>query len=335
MALGTNLSYTYNGIVTTDVILKPTLKHPPTQLFFPNYMPNVQSSWQIGLIGNLNGVVRSYSGCGRNDYGKSLNIFNRTLNTTRLEITWDQCPADFDQTVYEMWQKTGNDINDLTGTDLETIINDLLIDAGKRDIFRLATMGDTSGGNAENNSIDGLWKLAMDAVASYCVTKVANLGSSTTFSAGDGLGMLQEIYNKAPRLLKQLPPNEKIIAVTEDIFENVWASYESTSSGSDLQFQALKQGPDMEDGTPSLMFRGVRVVCVYAWSQAIADYSLSNPNRIMYFAPANNWIGAERRNITDISTDVWYSRDDDKNYFRTRFKLGVQFAHCDLMAVSY
>lgn len=334
--LGTNFNYVYDGILTVDTIVKPTLTTPELQVFFPNFMPNVQSQWQLPKVEFLRGITRARTGCGNVEpTGKKINITNRTLTVADLQIYFEQCPDQFEGTVYETLMKTGNDVNDLTGTQLEKLIQQLLSDAGRRDIFNLATLGDTTLANAEINAMDGFWKIIQDEVANYCVTRVANLGSGT-LAANVGLEILQELYEKAPRLLKAMPVADKQVAVTDAIFDNLLASYESRTSGSDAQFGVLQTGPDMGNGVPSLLYRGIKVFAVYEWSETIEEYALGNPHRAAYFAPKNWWIGTERRgDVTNISTEVWYDRNEDLNKFRTRFKAGVQFAHCMLIAVSY
>jgi len=335
--LGTNFNYVYDGILTVDTIIKPTLTTPELKVFFPNFMPQVRSQWQLPKVEFLRGVTRARTGCGNVEpSGKKINITNRTLTVSDLQIYFEQCPDQFEDTIYETLMKTGDDINDITGTELERLIQKLLSDAGRRDIFNLTTLGDTTQANAEINSMDGFWKIIFDEVATYCVTKVANLGSSTDLAANAAIAMLQELYENAPRLLKSFPVNEKVMAVTDAIFDNLLASYESRTSGSDAQFGVLQQGPDMLNGIPSLLYRGIKIFAVYEWSETIEEYALGNPNRIAYFAPSNWWIGTERRgDVENISTRVWYDPNDDVNKFRTRYKAGVQFAHCMLIAVSF
>ncbi len=335
--LGTNLNYTYDGVLTTDVIVKPTLTTPALQVFFPNFQTGIKSSWQLGKVESLRGIVRARTGCGNTQPdNKKINVTNRTLTCHALQIYFEQCPNEFESTVYEAWLKDGNDINDIMGTDLEKLVNQLLVDAGRRDVFNLATLGDTDLANAEINSVDGMWKLIFDGVANYCVTKVGNISGAGALADNFAIGALQEIVEKAPRLLKGLPVADKKIAVTDALFDNLMASYESRTSGSDSQFALLQKGPDTFAGMPSLLYRGIQVFAVYEWSETIETYALGNPNRILYYAPSNWFIGTERRNnIDDIGLDVWYSKDDDLTKFRTRFCFGVQFAHCMLMAVSY
>jgi antibiotic biosynthesis monooxygenase (ABM) superfamily enzyme len=61
---------------------------------------------------------------------------------------------------------------------------------------------------------------------------------------------------------------------------------------------------------------------------------LGNASRIIYTTPDNHWIGVSQAADID-GINAWYEKKDRTYYIENQFKLGYQYAHCDLQVVSY
>jgi hypothetical protein len=134
--------------------------------------------------------------------------------------------------------------------------------------------------------------------------------------------------------LKQLPNSEKVFWVTGAVYENLMASYENKSGGTETQFRILT------DGTTELRYRGIEVKPLY-----IADNYLEDSNNPWYGALrnfviyttkggskySNLVIGTERSSDLD-RIDMFYEQKTKTTFAQHESRFGVQFIHCDLIA---
>jgi hypothetical protein len=326
--LGTS-GLTYNGKETMDVLIKPSFQDPELSKLF-RVKTDIQSKEKMYLLNPLSYITKKYDSCGLpSPTGDGVNITQKTLEVEPLQIYLEECADIFTDTIFEQWKKTGKDWNDLTGTEAQKIIETLVMDAVKRDAFRIACFGDTSLSDTRYTMLDGLWTLIFDNVDSYCIDRVEYLPDGS-LAADAAIGYLKNLYNSADNILKQVPNNDKIFHVTGSIYDNLLASYESKSGGTaEIQFNWLT------DGVASLKYRGIEVNPIRSWDTYIdADFSDSNPHRIIY-TKKDNWVLGIEKESDFTKAKFWYSDDDDKNKILIRYRMGVQFVHCDLTAVSY
>lgn len=319
-----NLNYTYNGKESTDLFFKPSVMTPEFSIF--RIMDDIQSKKQLNLVGNLRNIVQKYEGCARPTASSGLDITNRTLEVTELEVFLEQCKDTFEDSIFEIALKNGIDRNDIQGTEIETAIRTLVTDALRRDNFDLFSFGDTTATGTFLEPLDGLWTRLIAGTATYEVERIG--GSLDTLSADSALQRLRFMHESANNILRSLPVSERKFFVTQSIYDNLLTSYESITSGSNLQFQLL------QDGTTSLKFRGIDVIPVLAWDDAIARYSLGSPNRIIYTTPQNHVIGVNRAG-DDSVVGAWYERKDRQVYFEAQYRMGYNYVHPDLQAIAY
>jgi hypothetical protein len=326
--LGTS-GLTYGGKETMDVLIKPSFQDPELSKLF-RIMTDIQSSKKLYLVNQLSYITKAYAGCGLPDpTGSGVNITQKTLTVEPLEVYLEQCADVFTDTIFETWRKTGADVNDLSGTEAQRLIETLVMDAVKRDAFRIACFGDTDISDTRYTMLDGLWKVIFDNVESYCIDRIEYLPDGT-LAADAALGYLKNLFNGADNLLKAVENKNKIFHCTGSIYDNLLASYESKAGGtSEIQLNWLV------DGVASLKFRGVEINPIRSWDTYIdADFSDANPHRIIYTAK-DNWVLGLEKESDFTKAKFWYSDDDDMNKTLIRYRMGVQFVHCDLTAVSY
>jgi hypothetical protein len=325
--LGTS-GLTYNGKETMDVLIKPSFKDPELSKVF-RIITDIQSKQKMYLVNPLSYITKKYTGCGLTVTGSGVSISERELEVEPLEIYLEECADVFTDTIFEQWRKSGADWNDLTGTAAQKIIESLVMDAAARDAFRIASFGNTSLSDTRYTMLDGMWKLIYDNVDSYCIDRVEYLPDGT-LSADASIGYLKNLYNRADNILKQVKNTDKHFLVTGSLYDNLLESYESKSAGtSEIQFKYLT------DGVTSLTYRGIEVVPIRSWDTYIdADFSDSNPHRAVYTLK-DNWVLGIEKASDFTKAKFWYSDDDDMNKTLIRYRMGVQFVHCDLTAVSY
>jgi hypothetical protein len=333
--VGVDFDYTYNGVLSTDVLFKPSVETPAISEFFTIY-PGQKYKRQIPLLLPLEKIVKAYTSCART-FTDGINITNTTLELQQLEVNMEWCKDDFEGAVgnvlSEDWLRTGIQEFDPSGTQIQRIIDQLVSDALRRDNFRIFSFGDIADLDANYNQLDGLWtKLIADATggSNYCVNRVVNFGS--TLGDGEAIAALQAAYTQSAIILKQLPNAQKYFAVTGSVYENLMASYERNVNGTERQFTLLT------DGQNNLTYRGIRVIPVYAWDAALQDPA--NPlfgtvsHLMLYTTKANHAVGV------DVEADAnriegWYERKDRKYYIEGFQRLGYNYIHCQLQTVGY
>lgn len=325
--LGTS-GLTYGGKETMDVLIKPSFQDPALNSIF-RIMTDIQSTQKMYLLNPLSYITSEYDSCGLPTAATGVNITQKTLTVSPLQAYIEECPDIFTNTIFETLKKTGANWNDVSGTEIEKIINKIVMDAAIRDAFRIASFGDTSLSDTRYTMLDGMWKLIFDNVDSYCIDRVEYLPDGT-LSANAAIGYLRNLYDNCDNILASVEDGQKHFLVTTQLYNNLMASYESYSGGTaDLQFTLLT------NGQKQLQFRGIDVKPIRSWTTYInADFSNSNPHRIVY-TTKDNWVLGVEKESDMTSFKTWFSDDDDKYKSLLRYRMGVQFVHCDLTAVSY
>jgi hypothetical protein len=315
-AIDVNLDYTYNGQETLDVFITPGVNHPSiTDLF--TVLSGIKSKHQLGITNQLAQITKADDlACGRTVTGTGVEIFNRTLEVSPLKIFLEQCGDAFKNTIYEEWLKAGNDVNDLTGTAAEKLMNALVAEAAGRDAFNILSFGDTGSVDTDINMLDGLWTTLDAGVIAGDVDEVADF--SATLSAGDALAKFKLAYESAPATLDQISESEKKFYVTRSVFDNLVSSYESLSTGSDLQVTWLI------DGLQVVRYRGIEVVKITQWDSALAAFSLLSTHKLLYTTKENHVVGIEKAG-DETKAATWYSKDDDIVKTSVKYRMGYNY----------
>jgi hypothetical protein len=324
--LGTS-GLTYGGKETMDVLIKPSFQDPKLSSIF-RVRTDIQSTEKMYLLNPVSYLTQTYSSCGLPTPSTGVNITQKILTTHPLQVYINECPDVFSSTIFETWKKSGANLNDITGTEIEKIIEKIVMDATVRDAYRIACFGNTSLSDTRYTMLDGMWKLIFDNVDSYCIDRVEYLPDGT-LASGAALGYLKNLYDQCDNILASVEDNNKHFLVTTQIYNNLMASYESVSGGTEMQFK------NQTDGQKTLQYRGIDVIPQRSWTTYInSDFSNSNPHRIVYTTKDNWVLGVEKE--SDMTTfRSWFSQDDDLYKSLLRYRMGVQFVQCDLTAVSY
>jgi hypothetical protein len=336
--VGVNFDYTYNGVLSRDVLFKPTVSTPAigdlmTVRQFARYKE------RLPLVASLEKHVKAYANCGRT-FTDGIDITNATLELTPLELNMEWCKDDFEQTLLvgnnlaEEFLRNGIEEFNPDGTQIKAIIDQLVEDTMRRDTFRIFSFADTNDADADYNQLDGLWtKLIANSGtgSSYCVRRTSNLGTGA-LASGAALAALKAAYEGSAIILKQLPNSEKFFAVTGTVYENLLSSYEANVNGTERQFTNLVSGQD------GLTYRGIRVIPIYAWDESLAD--TANPlngtvSHLILYTTRNNHV-AGFKSLDDAGRiGGWYERKDRKYYVEGFYRMGYTYIHCDLQSIAY
>jgi len=138
------------------------------------------------------------------------------------------------------------------------------------------------------------------------------------------------IWKNQPKTLRAIPRNQKRFYVTSTIWDNYWKTLENTSTDSGLT--------RLQDGTEILKYRGVELVEMPEWDDALADSA--NPfatpvgdNAIIYTIPENFVIGAD---VNDANAQMmqWYDPKDELVYRKGKWIQGVQYVEDELICFA-
>lgn len=314
------------GQQATDVIIKPVFYNEDITRFVDVH-GDIKSTKQLALDEILEDVVRPSSGCGRDVSGGPISIEEKYITLCDAKINLDQCAKNLKNTFMEEMLRTGNDIFDLTGTDLESYILKKVTEALGQDVPKIFWMGDTSlvGSFPTIGTCDGIWKRLINA-GSYVVPKPYDFPDGPLGEC-EALDAFRALAEGASDLLDQLPENQKYFAVTRSVYENYMTCLEERCCGDRGTIR-------LEDGSTRLFFRGIEVIKMSSWDRWISSYSLQNPHRILYTWNKNLVLGTDMFSDT-TSLDFYYVKQDKMNHIDAEFSIGTQFKYGDLTAIAY
>lgn len=341
--LETNISYTWPGILSTELFYKPTLSSPALSDIFTVDLGAADKK-QYHIVPVMNKVLKPYTGCGQAVTGSSFDITSKPMQLKPFEMYEGWCKDDFTNqlsgqynVLAQEWLKTGTESFDPAGTPIDRIIVSSLKDALRRDIFRRVSFGDTTSSNADWNQIDGMWQSLIDqsGASNYCVYRQGSALGTGALSADTALTYFQGIYNNSSNLLKEtaIDSGRGEFLVTRSVWENYYDSLVAKGSVSDSEYNNLIMG------IKKLYYKGIPVIPVTIWDDFLADsanplYSTTR-HLIAFTLKDNHVLGVE--NTGDLNKiDSWFEKKDNKRYYRSNMTLGFLGAiHCDLTTISY
>lgn len=340
----TNLGYTWNGVLTTDLFFKPTLSTPALADIFTIDLGATDTK-RYNIVPPMNKVLKPYTGCGQAVTGTSIDITSKKIQLKPFQMYESFCKDDFtDQLsgqyniLAQEWLKTGTASFDPAGTPIDRIIVDGLKDALRRDIWRRVSFGDFSSSNADYNQIDGMWQSLIDqsGASNYCVyASKTNFGTGA-LAASAAYNELVAQFKGSSNLLKEygIDKGRGRFLVTRSIWENLYDTYTGTGAVTELAFKQAM------DGIPGqLTFRGIPVIPITIWDDFLADannpLSATTRHLIAFTVKDNHILGVE--NTSDLDKiDSWFEKKDNKRYYRSNMVMGFLGAiHCDLTTISY
>lgn len=342
--LETNLNYTWNGVLSTELFFKPTLSSPALADIFTIDLGATDKK-RYHIAPNYNKVLKPYTGCDQPVTGSSYDITSKAIQLKPFQMYESFCKDDFTNqlsgqynVLAQEWLKTGTESFDPAGTPIDRMIVESLKDSLRRDIFRRVSFGDISSLSADWNQIDGLWTNLIDqsgGQSNYCVYRAGSPLGTGTLGSGAAQTALTAVFENSSPLLKEqgIDMGKGKFLVTRSVWENLYASYAATGAVTEQAFT------NQVKGLPSLTFRGIPVVPVTIWDDMLTD--AANPlfgtakHLIAFTVKDNHILGVE--NTADLNKiDSWFEKKDNKRYYRANMVMGFLGAiHCDLTTIAY
>lgn len=294
---------------------------------------DIQSNKIMYKDSYMDKITKKRTGCNNTSTGTGVAISSFTLAVTDMQAQLEQCADVFDATIAEILRKKGADINNLTGTEIESYILERVADAAARDIYRIVFLGDTTLTNSDYTAFDGIFKkLKAGALAGDGTVQVSSTISDASLAVGSIVATLDTYIDAQPYELKFAPDADKRFYVTD----TVYSAYERYLSST--QFSGVGAQRDaLVNGIPTLSYRGIPFVNLKVISKYIMqDFSTTSPpsvgtddNRIILTLPDNHYLATDT--MTDSAkVQMWYEPVEDTNFTRLRYKLGYNYAFGEL-----
>lgn len=289
---------------------------------------DVQSNKIMYKDALMDKITKKRSGCNNTATGTGTAITSFTLAVVDMQAQLEQCSDVFDATIAETVRKKGVDINDLTGTEIETYILETIAETAARDLYRIVFLGDTTLSDSNYTAFDGIYKKVKAGYLASDGTTYAGAVTSSSLTVSNIVATFDAVWDAQSYELKFIPDNQKVMFV-EDAVYRAWEKYLSST-----QFSGVGAQRDvLVNGVPTLSYRGIPLVNTQVISKYIAtDFATgspaaaANPYRILLTVPSNHYI------VTDALTDtakvvMWYEPLQDTNYTRLRYKAGYNYAY--------
>ena len=255
----------------------------------------------------------------------------KILEVTRIFSQADICVNDYFEKFVADQLRTGADSGDLTDTQIASAILERFMQDTAVDVSSLIWFGDTDLSDPFYNILNGLFKQIKLAVAAGDIVRTQTLGNGDLADCA-ARDILRGLHTGANVRLKQVPNNQKVMLVSGEIWENWLACKELGDSC------CTELGWTLEvEGTQALAYRGIPVLPMWNWDRVVDEQVVAvydNRYHAVYTTIDNLMLGTDRFASTNEAR-VWYSVDDDQNYMRMKFPLGVTVFDEGLIAVAY
>lgn len=338
--LTTNFTHTYAGReLITEIFFQPEEDNWTVENFY-RIMQTVDKT-NVYLPQSLRKILRKYTTCGFSATGGVTTIDDKVISTEKIKANLEQCVDEFTDTIFAEAMKTGVDVDELSGTVIDSIIREQFVKGLTSDIHRLVWFADSADADADWDQFDGWIRRFVASSADIGADCFVDM-DGTAFETGDALAV-----DGALGLFRQL--DSAASAVLDNMADARWYVTRSVAKNyaASLEDQGNEVGQlNLESGITNMQFRGRNVVVVPEWDVNLAD--ATNPwatssgntieigsNLIVLTSPQNLVVGTD---VTSPSNEfkIRYNDDDDeKMKVISKMKLGAQFVHPELVCLAY
>lgn len=284
-------------------------------------------------------ITRKRLACAEKTNSGAFILREKFLTPQNLQI-WDQiCAEDFGGKVTELARKKGYDINNLEGTEIQTLISELYSGVWKRDMLSIVQFGDTAldttatagALQAQNQTLavlDGVWKQIFAAVALAAgdpdkITRAVTVPAGALPANYARDTFFPGLYFGQSEIQKQVDNSEKKFVVAGSIYDNYLQTLMNTPQVA-ASFQIL------QDGQTRLSYNGIEVIA----NRMIDQKTTTLKNRGYLIVQGGVQVGTDTLQETQVMK-TWYSQDTDLNNVQIRYKLAVNFIDGDALVVGY
>lgn len=250
----------------------------------------------------------------------------KTISVARLEAEVEQSGGAFYNSIKGEVLKLGLNKDDITGTILQTIVADIMLQGVKRDLERQLWFGNVANADANYSAYDGI------------LTKLAGLPAGQKLNITSGALAANAARDTFQAQIDKMP-NEGLENRADLVFfatRSLCDNYRATlrTGGQELAYISLT------DGTSNLSYQGIPIVELGLWDTVIAtDPTVCAPSlntaandfdgHLSVLTVKNNIVIATDYNSVS-GADMWYNKDEKYNRFRFEYVAGTQYKNDEL-----
>ena len=153
-------------------------------------------------------------------------------------------------------------------------------------------------------------------------------------SADEAIKTFKSLYEGADKTLKTIPKDQKVLLVTDTMYENYLSTLEGQQLTAANTFTSEDGRSLIINGAEVLKYRGVAVVQM-GWDVSLdADFPTGRPHRAIYTDQLNLILGID--SVSEFANlEFWYDKNEQENRWRVQLKVGTQYVHGKHTAVAY
>lgn len=320
------LNLNIQGSEASKLLLSPIFFEDSVPELF-EVMPMVNSEKKMAYASVMKNVLQRSVSCGLRPKGE-VELYERCINTDLVAVYVTQCFDEALNLAYQSALKTGADISDLTGTIFMEILIRRVQEAIKKDVEKLAFYGDKTSADANINLTDGMWVYIFDLVAKSLIPYV-DTNSGAPLTAGDGIDILEAMYEKQTNELKAVAPAEKIYLVSTDLYFQYVKDLEEGSINSEAYTS------NIENGGRGSRYRNIEVRPMWDWQQYALDFQGTADAHQAILTTRDNMVMATDVQSPQNQLQVWYDMDSELNKIRTRFRFGFNYKLEEFLVAAF
>lgn len=320
------LNLNIQGDEASKLLLSPIFFEDSVPELF-EVMPMVNSEKKMAYASVMKNVLQRSISCGLRPKGE-VDIYERCINTDLVAVYVTQCFDEALNLAYQSALKTGADISDLNGTIFMEILVRRVQEAIKKDIEKLAFYGDKVSADANINLTDGMWVYIFDLVARSLIPYV-DTNSGTPLGAGDGIDILEAMYENQSNELKAVAPAQKLFLVSTDLYFQYVKDLEQGSINSEAYTS------NIESGGRGSRYRNIEVRPMWDWQQYALDFQGTADAHQAILTTRDNMVMATDVQSPQNQLQVWYDMDSELNKIRTRFRFGFNYKLEEFLVAAF
>jgi len=315
------------GTQAQEMLFKPVFFDAEIDEIFET-MVLVNNKQQIGYVGVLEDIMQLSGGCGWTPKG-SLGLFERCIEVDEIKVNLELCYDEFVGTVYKQKLKAGSNSSNLEGTIFMQILMTRMVQALRKQMLKVAFFGNKASVDDAVNITDGMWSVYIPQLVAGNLVPYINSNSGTPLGAGDGIDLLTAVWENSSNVLSAVTEAQKVFLVSANVYRQYLQDLQNNGVSSAAHLTLLT------NGAQRLTFNGIEVKPMYEWQQYADNYlNVQDANFVLYTERTNFVLGTDIANPINQAI-AWHDEEDEKLKVKSRFYLGFNYKHSDLITVAY
>ena len=315
------------GTQAQEMLFKPVFFDAEIEDIFET-MVLVNNKQQIGYVGAMEDIMQLAGGCGWTPKG-NLSLFERCIEVDEIKVNLELCYDEFKGTVYKQKLKAGTMSDNLEGTIFMQILMTRMVQALRKQMLKVAFFGNKASVDDAVNLTDGMWSVYIPQLVAGNLIPYINSNSGTPLGAGDGIDLLSAVWENSSNVLSAVPEAQKVFLVSANVYRQYLQDLQNNGVSAAAHLTLLT------DGAQRLTFNGIEVKPMYDWQTYAAQFlGVNEANFVLYTERTNFVLG------TDIASPInqamaWHDEEEEKLKVKSKFYLGFNYKHSDLITVAY